>query len=72
MEEFKFTLSKEKFIEAYGNDDDVKEVDDTIYDAIPVSDDVYLVRWETEDGWEGLEYSKEEVETFIKDGFWVK
>jgi hypothetical protein len=68
MEEFKFILSTEKFAEI----DSEFEVDDIIYIAKLVSDNIYLVRWETDSGWEGLEYSKADVEANLEDGFWVK
>lgn len=61
MNEFKFILSKKKF----GYD-----VEDTIYTAKLTSYNEYIVRWETKDGWEGVEYSKADVEENVNDGYW--
>ena len=66
MDKFEFTLSADKFAEMD------ETVDNTVYFADLVSDDVYMIRWKIKDGWGGLEYTKAEVEVNIEDGFWIK
>lgn len=68
MEKFKFILSKEKFAEIGDTDD----IGDEIYEAELISKDAYLVRYFTEDGWTGWEYTKSDVETNLEQGFWLK
>lgn len=61
--EFQFALSNEKFKE--------REIDNTVYTASLIAENSYLVRYNTVDGWEGREYSRTDVETNVKEGFWV-
>ncbi len=66
--DFKFILSKEKFAEIGAED----KIDDTVYSATLINDDYYLVKWEEVNELEGIEYSKQEIEKYIKKGYWVK
>lgn len=65
MDKFKFILSKEKF-------DEIGGADDTVFTAKLISDDTYIVKWDSEDGWEGTHYSKADVEENLRDEWWVK